>query len=123
MHLKLFVLFISSLLLGATLAVASIPENRQDYIEYLKLRRKAHMINIRNKDKKKFIPWDVVWLDKEGAKMVPRPNPFRKVFMPRDPDANNHGIVNLPNVIKDEEEKKLSFVLKELERLGIYYRP
>ena len=112
------VLFLVIVSLFTTSLFAAPSENRDSYIKYLLLKKKASELNLANLKTKNFIPQDVIWIDNVGAKMVPRPNPFRKVFRPSDPDANLRGTVRLPNIDQGVELKQLDFVQDELKRLG-----
>ena len=99
-------------------SLASIPNQGIEYMNFLRLKLKAAELNLANQKTKNFIPQDVVWIDDLGAQMVPRPNPFKKVFRPNDPDANHRGTIRLPNIDQRQELESISFAKKELARLA-----
>lgn len=107
---------ITLFILIASAAIASGPDQN-----FYVLKKKVALENIKHKDTLNYIPRDVFWHNKEGALVVPRPNPLKKVYSPAHKKADPWGMLYYPNIDEEEEKqviKSSEIKLKEIAGNG-----
>ncbi len=89
-----------------------------NYVQYLLMKKEVAKLNLQNIDKLGYFPKQVIRV-KDDIKVVPRPNPIKKVHRPEHPKADSLGLLSLPNIEEKKENETIKYVDKELKRLGV----
>jgi flagellar basal body rod protein FlgC len=92
----------------------STPASTDSYVDYLKTKEQIHLTNIQNAENANYIPQQVIWDDIQGILTAPRINPFRRVFDPASPKANQSGMIFYPNIDRNEEMHELHLTRQKL---------
>ncbi len=112
----IFLLFFSLTANSLSASDKVIPKQR--YLEYLRLKKQALEENVKNYKDRSYIPQDVACVEEKPCFIVPKSKVLKKVFAPRDDEADDRGIVVVPNIEIEEERaylEKVNQLLKSEE--------
>ncbi len=115
--MKSFFIIFTILISVVTTGAKGSNNNQIDQKEFLKLKKETILLNLKNINSINYIPQDVIFIKNEGNKIIPRPNPLNKVYMPGNPKSDKFGFILLPNLNEQKELDQLSKIEQELKKL------